>query len=117
MSKLSRMILLTFVVLALAAVAPASAGQAPAPQAPAFQAQTGATLDSTPGCAPSLDALFAPSEPAQSKASASVGAPVQPEWMASKLRGHCRCGCSFTPDCNTSADCGGSPCLGSVTCC
>jgi hypothetical protein len=111
------MALLAFVVLALAAVAPASAGQAPAPQAPALQAQTGATLDSAPGCAPSLDALLAPSEPTQSQTSAIVGDLVQPEWMVIKYHGHCRCGCSATPDCNTSADCGGSACLGGITCC
>jgi hypothetical protein len=29
----------------------------------------------------------------------------------------CRCSCTFIPDCNTSADCGGSPCLAGVTCC
>jgi hypothetical protein len=112
------MILLALVAFILTAVAPALAGQAPAPQAPAVQAQTGATLDGTPGCAPSLAALLAVSEPAQSKASVAEGLSVQPEWMAStKLHGHCRCSCSFTPDCNTSADCGGSPCLGGVTCC
>jgi len=31
--------------------------------------------------------------------------------------GYCACGCSFVKDCNTSADCGGSPCLGAPTCC
>ena len=32
-------------------------------------------------------------------------------------RGYCRCSCSFTPDCATNADCGGSLCLKGPTCC
>ena len=32
-------------------------------------------------------------------------------------RGYCRCSCSFTPDCSTNADCGGSLCLKGPTCC
>jgi hypothetical protein len=33
------------------------------------------------------------------------------------FRGHCWCSCSSIPDCNTSADCGGNPCLAGITCC
>jgi hypothetical protein len=33
------------------------------------------------------------------------------------FRGYCRCGCSFTPDCNTSADCGGGICSKAPSCC
>jgi hypothetical protein len=29
----------------------------------------------------------------------------------------CRCSCTWTPNCNTSADCGGAACLKSITCC
>jgi len=36
---------------------------------------------------------------------------------AQGFRGFCRCDCSVVPDCNTSADCGGSPCLKGRTCC
>ena len=36
---------------------------------------------------------------------------------AEPFHGHCRCTCSRVFDCNTSADCGGSPCLGAITCC
>ena len=32
-------------------------------------------------------------------------------------RGYCRCSCSSTPNCSTSADCGGSLCLRGPTCC
>jgi hypothetical protein len=33
------------------------------------------------------------------------------------FHGFCRCSCTFRPDCNTSADCGGAPCLHAITCC
>ena len=33
------------------------------------------------------------------------------------FRGYCRCGCSFIPDCNTSADCGGGICSKAPSCC
>jgi len=33
------------------------------------------------------------------------------------FHGFCKCSCTFTPDCNTSADCCGSPCLAGITCC
>jgi len=42
---------------------------------------------------------------------------AQPRPGAQGFHGFCRCGCSFVRDCNTSADCGGSPCLGGPTCC
>jgi len=113
-SKLYRTLLLALAVLVLAGVSSAFADPAPAPgpQAP--------PLVSNPvGCgAPALD-LFAPSaEDAQCKAAVSlqVVAPLQPEFMVT-FHGHCRCSCSRTPDCNTSADCGGAPCLGGITCC
>jgi hypothetical protein len=40
---------------------------------------------------------------------------VQPS--SRPFHGHCKCSCSFIPDCNTSADCGGAPCLAAITCC
>ncbi|MFL6236883.1 MAG: hypothetical protein ACJ76N_27375 [Thermoanaerobaculia bacterium] len=98
-----RTILLSLAILALAT---AAAFAAPVPAAP-----QGA-------CAHSLD-LLAPGTQAVCKPEAPSTAPAQPEFMASSkpFRGHCACGCSFTPDCNTSADCGGSACLAGVTCC
>jgi hypothetical protein len=33
------------------------------------------------------------------------------------FHGFCRCSCTHIPDCNTSADCGGAPCLHAITCC
>jgi len=112
-SKLYRTLLLALVVLVLAGVASAFAdpAPAPAPQAPSL-------LSNPVGCgAPALD-LFAPSaESAQCKAATpQVVAPLQPDFMVT-FHGHCRCSCSFTPNCNTSADCGGAPCLGGITCC
>jgi hypothetical protein len=40
---------------------------------------------------------------------------VQPS--SRPFHGHCKCSCSVIPDCNTSADCGGAPCLAAITCC
>lgn len=98
-----RTILLTLALFVLAIVAAAAA---PAPAAPQGN------------CAPSLD-ILTPGAQAVCKPAAPSTAPAQPEFMASSkpFRGHCACGCSFTPDCNTSADCGGSACLAGVTCC
>jgi hypothetical protein len=98
-----RTILLT---LALLVLATAAAFAAPAPAAP-----QGA-------CAPSLD-ILTPATQAVCKPAAPSTLPAQPEFMASttKYRGYCACTCSFTRDCNTSADCGGSACLAGVTCC
>jgi hypothetical protein len=33
------------------------------------------------------------------------------------FHGYCRCGCRNVKDCNTDADCGGSRCLGGISCC
>jgi hypothetical protein len=40
---------------------------------------------------------------------------VQPS--SKPFHGFCACSCTFVPDCNTSADCGGSSCLARPTCC
>jgi hypothetical protein len=99
-----RTILLTLALLVLATTA---AFAAPVPAAPQG------------GCAPSLG-LLAPSSPAVCKAPAAPStAPAQPEFMTSStvFRGFCRCSCTHIPDCNTSADCGGSACLKAITCC
>jgi hypothetical protein len=34
-----------------------------------------------------------------------------------QFHGHCLCNCTTVPDCNTSADCGGLPCMGHFSCC
>ena len=62
------------------------------------------------GGAESEDALFTPVDVDPSEVS-SASRPVRPP------RGYCRCSCSFTPDCSTNADCGGSLCLKGPTCC
>ena len=97
-----RTILLT---LALFVLAVAAAAAAPAPAAP-----QGA-------CAPSLD-ILTPGAQAVCKPAAPSTSP-QPEFMTSStvFHGFCRCSCTRIPDCNTSADCGGSACLKAITCC
>jgi hypothetical protein len=112
-SNLCRTLLLTLVVLVLAAAAPVFAE--PAQVVPSQPAA--ASLDNQPACAPSLDFL-APKVEAPLCQPAVNQLPAQPEFMATKVfHGHCRCSCSRIPDCNTSADCGGAPCLGGITCC
>ncbi len=99
-----RTILLTLAALLLVT---AAAFAAPAPAAP--QA----------GCAPSLDLLASATQAVCKAPTATATAPTQPEFMASSkpFRGYCHCSCSFTRDCNTSADCGGAACIAAVTCC
>lgn len=109
MSRFCRTILPILTVLAIAAAAPAFADPASA-AAPAPAGQ-----DS--GCAPSLDLLAPGAEAAVCKApDVQTALPPQPEFMAG-FRGYCRCSCSLVKNCTTSADCGGSACLGGVTCC
>ena len=114
-SKLCRTILLALIVLALTSVAPALADPAPAPAQQAVP-----LVASQAGCgAPALD-LFAPSaEAAQCKAAApQTAAPSVPAFMTTTtFRGICRCSCTWIPNCNTSADCGGAPCLKAISCC
>ena len=62
------------------------------------------------GGAESKDALFTPVDIDPTAATPASRPPRPP-------RGYCRCSCSFTPDCSTNADCGGSLCLKGPTCC
>jgi hypothetical protein len=107
-----RKILLTLAVLALVAVAPTFAAPAhsaiPQPTVAAQQA----------ACAPTLD-LLAPGTEAVCKTAVLSTTVPQPDFMTSTVtyKGYCRCGCRFVKDCNTDADCGGSRCLGGVSCC
>jgi len=54
----------------------------------------------------------APERPAVAPAGMNQESPA-----SRPLRGFCRCGCSFVPDCNTSADCGGGFCSKAPSCC
>lgn len=101
-----RTVLLALAVLVLAAVSPALAGTAPAAPQPA-------------GCGGTALDLIAPAGGAQvCKAALPAVAPAQPEFMATTVfHGYCRCGCRNVKDCNTDADCGGSRCLGGISCC
>ena len=90
------------VALVLGSAAAAVAGPAP------VQAQP---------CSPVFEVPAQESEPSVSKMELPGTGPVEPEFLAPGFRKYCRCSCSFTPNCNTSADCGGSPCLAGVTCC
>ena len=107
---------LALIAAALLAAAPASAA-AGAPSQPPTAVQLLA-----PGCGQPgpLPALGLQSLSAQVAPLAGPACPLKSEDSASHpkpFRGFCACSCTFTPDCNTSADCGGSACLPGPTCC
>ncbi|HKV10840.1 MAG TPA: hypothetical protein VJ725_22045 [Thermoanaerobaculia bacterium] len=102
MSRFCRTILPILTVLAIAAAAPAFADPASAAApVPAGQESLAPGAEAALCKAPDIQAAI----------------PPQPEFMAQGFRGYCRCSCSLVKNCNTSADCGGSACLGGVTCC
>ena len=100
-----------FVMLALAV----TVSSAPAPDV--------AVADSPCAAAEAEVTLYTPVEGYEASdaveievgAGASEVAPTTP--AAKPRRGFCRCSCSFTPNCSTSADCGGGLCLKGPTCC
>lgn len=110
-SRLCRTILLSAALLALAATTPALSDPVPA-------AAPDPTLQAPSGCALSFE-LGTPNTEASVCKPPVVQTPIdaQPEFMAQGFHGYCRCTCSLIKNCNTSADCGGSPCLGGPTCC
>jgi len=90
------------------------------------------TPAATPGAVPTLLATSgvdeAAIEPAPCGEAAPEGVLLSPSDLdapdftpaapaARPKRGFCACGCSFTPDCTTDADCGGGRCLKGPTCC
>jgi len=70
-----------------------------------------ATQPADCGVAESEDSLFTPVDADPSDVAPAASQAAKPR------RGYCRCSCSFTPDCSTNADCGGSLCLKGPTCC
>ena len=90
---------------------------------PAGAVAAGASLPALSGCGQTLGVV--PALELQGTA-ARIGEPAGPvcpvavDSVAPSSRpfhGHCKCSCSSIPDCNTSADCGGAPCLAGITCC
>ena len=101
-----------FVLLCLAA--PAVAGQPVAAVAPAAQS---ADLSPLPvGCGSVLPQKSQQAEICPAAQPAAVLA--KPDFLfESKKLGYCHCGCSSTPTCRTSADCGGASCDAFISCC
>lgn len=93
----------------------AFAGEAPAAAAelPGIQAVVAAVAPSAGGCghAPVLPAVKGESCSAAQPESVLPGV-VEP----SQRLGYCHCGCT-TQRCHTSADCGGSSCDATISCC
>lgn len=102
-------VLLALALLSIpaAAAAPDSAPAENQPMAPAAEGGCAAPFD--------LRAELGLREMAASPAAAAAEA-GDPEWLRpAKRLGYCHCGCGTR--CETSADCGGSPCRPFITCC
>jgi hypothetical protein len=106
-----RALFLTLALCAFAVAAPAFAGQAPA-EAPQVQAAT----PQASGCGSIADLFATEASAPVCKPDAQGTLQPAPVFLAT-FHGYCRCSCSRIKNCNTSADCGGSACLGGVTCC
>ncbi len=107
-----------------AAAAPATApvlASAPEAASPAMApaAACGQALDLTPpaGALAASGRLGNPSGPVCGLDADARGAKSPALAQAVVYHGFCRCSCTRIPDCNTSADCGGSACLKAITCC
>ena len=105
------LILVTLILLPITA----AVGEAPG-TVTASEAQPVA-LAAGSGCAAPFDlaAELGLGESAATPAAAPAEA-GDPEWLGpAKRLGYCHCGCGAR--CETSADCGGSPCRPFITCC
>ena len=142
MRKTPVALLATLSILAALAIlgAPLPAAEQPRVAAPpsvpaANQPALSAAAAAEPGCGQTLARIPAPAgSPTLDAGSASAlpgraagrGEPSGPlcgldetaAALGSKpFHGFCKCSCSFIPDCNTSADCGGAACIHAITCC
>jgi len=90
---------------------------------PASAGAAGPSLPALTGCGQTLGAAPALELRGASARIGEAAGPVCPlavdgvQPSSRPFHGHCKCSCSIIPDCNTSADCGGSPCLAGITCC
>jgi hypothetical protein len=103
------LVLLALALLSIpaAAAAPDSTPAEARPVAPAAEGGCAAFFD--------LGAELGLREVVASLAAAAAEA-EDPEWLRpAKRLGYCHCGCGAR--CQTSADCGGSPCRPFITCC
>ena len=112
-SNLGRLILP--VLMILFAVGVAAAGAAPSPAVQPHEAAATSVPPQADCAAPPPD-LFAASVPPTQCVASQMAAPLQPDFMV-EFTGRCFCSCKMIRDCNTSADCGGWPCLSYFSCC
>lgn len=113
MTAKTRAMFFATAILALLAALPAFASGAPAQATPV---QAAPAL----GCAGSALPAFLAVPSAETTAAAPAAASGLEGLLAqstTKFHGYCRCSCSFVKDCNTSADCGGAPCIAAISCC
>jgi len=108
----TRILVLSLFAVALFAALPAFAGE---PTAPAG----GQTAAPAAFCtaAPASLGITTPEVPAWLDLGGTKISPIDASG-SKKFHGFCPCGCSFIPDCNTSADCfGGATCQPAPSCC
>jgi len=115
LSAKSRVLVFSLFALTLLAALPAFASESAAPAA-APQIALPAT-----GCTSALARFDSTTPgagvPAWLDLNSAKASPL-PVSSARKFHGFCPCGCSFVPDCNTSADCfGGATCQTAPSCC
>ena len=121
-----RKTILVFVIVTLLAALPSFAAApslVPANPGSVAAVAADASLPALSGCGQALG-IVAALEPVGTSArwgeAAGSVCPLAVDVLQPSSRpfhGHCKCSCSFIPDCNTSADCGGVPCLAAITCC
>ena len=121
-----RKTILVSVTAALLAALPSFAAAPsllPADPDPVGAVAAGASLPALSGCGQALGIVPALEPDVTSARRGEAAGPVCPvavdvvQPSSRPFHGHCKCSCSSIPDCNTSADCGGAPCLAAITCC
>ena len=106
-----------FLILVTLTLLPMTAAVGQAPGTVAASGAQAVALAAESGCAVPFDlaAELGLGESAVTPAAAPAEA-GDPEWLGpAKRLGYCHCGCGVR--CETSADCGGSPCRPFITCC
>jgi len=121
-----RKTILVSVTAALLAALPSFAAAPsllPANPGPVVAVAADASLPALSGCGQALGIVPALEPEGTSARTGEPAGPVCPvavdvvQPSSRPFHGHCKCSCSVIPDCNTSADCGGAPCLAAITCC
>ncbi|SRR6266545_81494 len=110
----SNTLLLSACLAVLVLVFAGAAFASPAPAPAAAPGESDAL--SLPTCAADFDFSTGGEEAPLCRVEFPGSGFIEPVWMVT-FHKFCRRSCSHVPNCNASADCGGSPCLAGITCC